>query len=234
MYSTRHLQATYFSTPSAVHLWNWTFNFQYRVAQYNHKTLSWHWCILWRVSAFSKLLLLIHQWGNFLWIIGLRNGVREHSSCHCCVAPTCDYETAVFCTDVYEQGVRAIIVDFKTKVNTFFDIAVVRKRNWRNEEGSRLHFGKIFLTTYRKVLWPQWHPIWYPFQYTSHCTFGHDLNCLLTDRTHEKNRVVRKWQLNSAILFGSTWSSIMTQPVPSSPVYYVPHVGRRFTHDTWI
>ncbi len=61
--------------------------------------------------------------------------------------------------DVYVLGVQTITVGFKTKVNTFFDIAVVWKRKRRNERGSRLHFGKILQTTYQEVLWTQWNPI---------------------------------------------------------------------------
>ncbi len=42
--------------------------------------------------------------------------------------------------NVYVKGVRLIPVGFKTKLNTFFDIAVVWKRKRGNEGGSRLHF----------------------------------------------------------------------------------------------
>ncbi len=55
--------------------------------------------------------------------------------------------------NVYVQGVRLIPVGFQTKLNIFFDIAVVKKRG--NEDGSRLHFCKLFLSTHREVLWTQ-------------------------------------------------------------------------------
>ncbi len=55
----------------------------------------------------------------------------------------------------YVQGVRLIPMGFKTKLNTFFDIAAVRKRKRGNEGGSRLHFCKMFVSTYREVLWTQ-------------------------------------------------------------------------------
>ncbi len=45
--------------------------------------------------------------------------------------------------------------DFKTKLNTFFDIALIWKRKRGNEGGSRLHFCKIFLSTRREALWTQ-------------------------------------------------------------------------------
>ncbi len=57
--------------------------------------------------------------------------------------------------NVYVQGVRLRPVGFQTKLNTFFDIAVVWKRKRGNEGGSRLHFCKIFLSTHREVLWTQ-------------------------------------------------------------------------------
>ncbi len=72
-------------------------------------------------------------------------------------------ETSFFCMDdvfellskqnVYVQGVRLMLVGFKTKLNTLFDIAVVWKRKRGNEGGSRLQFSKIFLSTHREVLW---------------------------------------------------------------------------------
>ncbi len=42
-------------------------------------------------------------------------------------------------------------------------------------------------------------------------------------------RAVRKWQPSCAVLFGSTWSLIMTQPALSSPVGYFPHTARCLT-----
>ncbi len=42
--------------------------------------------------------------------------------------------------NVHVQGVRLIPVGFQTKLNTFFDMAVVWKRKRGNEGGSRLHF----------------------------------------------------------------------------------------------
>ncbi len=42
--------------------------------------------------------------------------------------------------NMYVHGVRTIPVGFKTKLNTFFDIAVVKKRKRGDECGSRLHF----------------------------------------------------------------------------------------------
>ncbi len=57
--------------------------------------------------------------------------------------------------NVYVQGVRLIPVGFQTKLNTFFDIAMVWKRKQGNEGGIRLHFSKIFLSIHREVLWTQ-------------------------------------------------------------------------------
>ncbi len=57
--------------------------------------------------------------------------------------------------NVYVQGVRLIPVGFQTKLNPFFDKAMVWKRKRGNEGGSRLHFCKIFLSTHREVLWTQ-------------------------------------------------------------------------------
>ncbi len=54
--------------------------------------------------------------------------------------------------DLYLRG-------FKTKLNTLFDIAAIRKRKWGNEGGIRLHFCKIFLSTHREVLWTQWQSV---------------------------------------------------------------------------
>ncbi len=57
--------------------------------------------------------------------------------------------------NVYVQGVRLIPVGFQTKLNIFFDIALVWKRKRGNEGGSRLHFFKLFLSTQQEVLWTQ-------------------------------------------------------------------------------
>ncbi len=57
--------------------------------------------------------------------------------------------------NVYVQGVRLIPVGFQTKLNTFFDMALVWKRKRGNEGGSRLHFCKILLSIRREVLWTQ-------------------------------------------------------------------------------
>ncbi len=57
--------------------------------------------------------------------------------------------------NMYVQGVRLITVGFKTKLNTFFDIAVVRKRKRGNEGGSRFAFWKILKCKYREIIWTQ-------------------------------------------------------------------------------
>ncbi len=57
--------------------------------------------------------------------------------------------------NVYVQGVGLIPAGFQTKLNTFFDIAVVWKRKRGNEGGSRLHCSKIFLSIHREALWTQ-------------------------------------------------------------------------------
>ncbi len=105
----------------------------------------------------------INSEATFFYELSVRNSVREYKTCHSPRSFDLCNETSVFCmVDVFEllsklhvyvQGVRLISVCFKTKLNTFFDIAAVRNRKRGNEGGSRLQFCKIFPSTYREVLW---------------------------------------------------------------------------------